>query len=173
MKPSITKILALVIATVMLTVASAGCEFSIGNTSTTTQPPTTNKLVELPKAVEVNYALSIEKTNFDPGEKFTTTVSGIGANDNINNIIAVALCRPDDPYHEVMLAYDGADGRVYYWHRGTGTSTRVFTAPSIEGIWELRLFANGEVSPPVYAGKLTITVGSSYAQSGLPTSTKP
>ena len=105
-----------------------------------------------------NLVLNVEKTTFTPGERFTTTVSGIGPNDNNNNIIAVALCRPDDPYFENIYSYDEREGGVFYWHRGTGTASRTFTAPAIEGQWELRLFSNGNAKPPVFVSKLAITI---------------
>ena len=116
--------------------------------------------IALPASAAGGLVLSVEKTNFAPGEKFETTVSGITAENNRGNIIAVALCRPDDPYHGEIYSYDGADGREYLWHRGTGpTASRTFTAPKLEGAWELRLFSDAEAKPPVYHSKVAITVG--------------
>ena len=117
--------------------------------------------IALPANAAGGLVLSVEKTQFAPGEKFETTVSGVTAENNRGNIIAVALCRPDDPYHGEIYSYDGADGREYLWHRGSGpTASRTFTAPKLEGAWELRLFSDAEAKPPVYHSKVAITVGS-------------
>jgi len=104
-----------------------------------------------------NLVLTVDKTDFSPGELFYTTVSGITVNDGV----CVALCPADEPYHNRIEDYDGngKNGHDYLWHRGTGTATRVFNAPDTAGTYELRLFSNGNTKPPVFVSKLTISVG--------------
>jgi len=46
--------------------------------------------IALPASAAGGLVLSVEKTQFAPGEKFETTVSGITAENNRGNIIAVA-----------------------------------------------------------------------------------
>ncbi|MDR0838362.1 MAG: hypothetical protein LBN99_01820, partial [Oscillospiraceae bacterium] len=123
--------------------------------------------------------LNVDKTILEPGEGFTTNVSGIGSNDNPNNIICVAMCPVGEPYHANIYGYDFdlEKGTNFLWHRGTGTSPdRYWVAPNNAGRYELRLFANGEKPAETLVMTIELIVGGGGAAptpTPTPTPTTP
>jgi hypothetical protein len=104
-------------------------------------------------AASNNLKLDIGKSRFNPGEEMTATVSGIEKNYEGDIYLCVFMCKPDFPI-------DQRPGDDYWWIRGTGTSSREFKVPSVDGLYEIRLYSNGdEPSAATFVTKVNFTVG--------------
>jgi hypothetical protein len=96
--------------------------------------------------------MSLNKTVFNVKETVTVTLSGVTQIDSDKQPVVV-LAKAGDPHSK--------KDDNWWWVNdgGLGTRTRNFTAPMVNGNFELRLYANGnDITAASYVTKIDITI---------------